>query len=209
MWAISLMQVKKLIAEFSTKEKLPIELKEVEKALRANGVEADEEIYYFYDVELPPDSFAGFVHSEKIPFGADDWRLLHTITYAKMGEPMERLVCCKEMLHILDPDYLKANTIETVNRLISEIILPPDFTNFVNNGAHANSDMIGIAHAIAVLMPLAAIEILRPALKAGKISIERIAEIAELPIFAVSAAMSDPWPDFHAHLVKRYPQVIA
>jgi hypothetical protein len=126
-----------------------------------------------------------------------------------MGEEMERLVSCKEMLHILDPDYLKASTLETVDRLISKIILPPEFSDPATDGEHANSDIIGIAHAIAVLIPLAAIEILRPALKAGKISIERIAEIAELPIFAVTVAMSDFWPDLHAHLVKRHPRIIA
>jgi len=202
------MQVKELISEFSAKETLPIDLKEVEKALRAKGVGDDEEIYYFYDVELPSDTIAGFVHSEKIPYGGD-WRLIHTITYAKMGEEMERLVCCKEMLHILDPDYLKAKTLEDVDQLISKIILPIEFANPWNDGQHANSDRIGIAHAIAVLMPLAATEILRPSLKAGKISIERIAEIAELPIFAVTLAMSDSWPDLHAKLIVRLPRVIA
>ena len=48
----------------------------------------------------------------------DETKTIHTITYAKMGEEMERLVCCKEMLHILHPDYLKSNTLKTVNQLI-------------------------------------------------------------------------------------------
>jgi hypothetical protein len=125
-----------------------------------------------------------------------------------MGEEMERLVCCKEMLHILDPEFLKARTVETVDRLISEIILPPDVTNLMNDGAHTSLDRVGIWHAVAVLMPLAAVEILRPSLKAGKLSIERIAEIAELPLFAVAVAMSDSWPSLHAQMINRHERVI-
>jgi hypothetical protein len=113
-----------------------------------------------------------------------------------------------QMLHILDPDHLKAQTVETVDRLISEIILPPDVTNLMNDGVHTSWDRVGIWHAVAVLMPLAAVEILRPPLKAGRISIERIAEIAELPLFAVAVAMSDAWPNLHSQIVKKYERIV-
>ncbi len=195
------MQVKDLIAEFSAIDTLPVELKSVEDALRARDVEDD--IYYFYDLELNPNSFAGFIHREEIPFG-EEKRYVSTITYAKLGEEYERLVCCKEMLHILDPDYLKAKTLEAVNILVSKIILPPEFVDPPNDGAHVTSDSVGLAHAIAVRLPLAAIELLRPAFREGKISIEKIAELAELPPFAVTIAMSDFWLPIHAALVKRH-----
>jgi hypothetical protein len=121
---------------------------------------------------------------------------------------MERLVCCKEMLHILDPEYVKSKTVAQVEDLISQIILPPEFSDPQTAGIDSNWDMIGIAHAIAVLMPMAAIEILRPALVAGHISIVEIAEIAELPLFAVSVAMGDRWPTIHAGLVKRFERQV-
>ena len=200
------MQVKELIAEFSVKETLPIDLKEVEDALRAKEVE--DEIYYFYDQSLDHNILAGFILTEDIPWG-DETKRFSTITYAKMGHEVERLVCCKEMLHILDPEYLQTRSIEAVDRLISEIILPPELSNMLKNGVQSNFDMIGITHAIAVLMPLAAIEIFRPIYKAGRITIEEIAKLAELPIFAINFAMSDVWPDLHAKLVYRFPRVVA
>jgi hypothetical protein len=199
------MEVKELIAEFSEKTSLPIDLKEVEGAIRAKGVE--DEIRYFHDVELDPNIFGGFLHTEEIPF-EDDTRIIHTITYARMGEEMERLVCCKEMLHILDPDYLKSSTLKNVNQIIAEIILPADFPQLLNNGPHTNYDILSLWHAVAVLMPLACINLLRPALKEGKISIERIAEMAEVPLFAVGVAMNDAWPDFHAHLIRRHERQV-
>lgn len=200
------MQVKELIAEFAVKEIIPVQLEEVQAALRAKGV--DDEIYYFYDTTLPPNIFSGFIHSEEIPWG-DDTKIITTITYAKMGSEMERLVCCKEMLHILDPDHLKTRTLRDVDRLISEIVLPPELQNFANNGGHTNLDIISMTHAIAILMPLAVVDLLRPPFKAGKISIEEIAARADLPIFAVSFAMDDTWPKFHANLVHRFPQIVA
>jgi hypothetical protein len=96
------------------------------------------------------------------------------------------------MLHILDPDYLKSRTVGEVELLISKIILPPDYAERVNKeDAHTHWDRVVMAHATAVLLPLAAIDILRPAFKAGTITLEKIAELAERPAFAVTLAMSD------------------
>jgi hypothetical protein len=77
------MQVKQLIEEFSKIDRLPIDLQSVADALRELGV--DDEIYYFHDVELNPNSFEGSLIREEIPFG-DETRFISTITYAKLGE---------------------------------------------------------------------------------------------------------------------------
>jgi hypothetical protein len=199
------MLVKDLIEEFSKIDRLPVDLKLVADALRAKDVE--DEIYYFHDNDLSPNSFEGSIVREEINYGTDI-RFISTITYAKLGEEMERLVCCKEMLHILDPDYVKSRTIEDVETLISQIILPPEFSDPQDADLHTNWDKIGIAHAIAVLMPMTAIEILRPALEAKKITVEEIAEIAELPLFAVNVAMSERWRAIHAALVKRFERQV-
>lgn len=202
------MKVKDVIAEFSVKVMLPIDLADVEAAIRRHGVPDDEEIYYFHDVDIPADAMNGFIHSENVyygkgPNGDDDWRTIHTITYAKGGDEMERLVCCKEMLHILDPIEFKAKELADVDKLISDIILAPDAQGFANNGHHAIWDKVTILHAIAILMPLACVELFRPTYKAGKISLQRVAEIAEIPAFAVAIAMHDEWSLWHARLIRK------
>ena len=114
-----------------------------------------------------------------------------------MGHEMERLVCCKELLHILDQNYMKVSTPSAVVDLIEKIILPPELVDPFADGIHTNSDRVAILHALAVLFPLSARAILLPPFKDGKLSAQKIAEIAELPVYYIQLVLNDGWLHIH------------
>ena len=194
------MSVQDLILQYSTINSLPVEVDNVVSSLRQMGVQ--DEIYYFWDRELPTTTLRGFLKREEIPFGSET-KFHSTITYAVMGNDMERLVCCKELLHILDHEHCKTAVSDEVTALIKKIILPPDLADPFTDGSHVNADRIAIMHALAILFPLKARETLYPFYKHGKITIQKIAELAEIPEYYATFVMSDLWPMMHNIMVRK------
>jgi len=182
---------KKLIRQLSKIKRLPVEVDDVIEGMRLLGVKDD--ISYFADADLSIRVFSGMIRR----YENKDGTFSTLITYGHIGEEWERLVCTKELLHILDPDYVKTMTYEAVETLISKMILPPEFIDFANDGPHVNHDRITVAYAIAALFPMAARDLMLPVLKDGKRTLSWIAQLAELPEFAVQLVMSDIWPGIH------------
>jgi hypothetical protein len=152
--------VLRLIKDFSTRETLPVEVDDVIKEIVSRGIK--DEVYYFWDHNLNPKVLMGYIKHDEYPTGGGKSKLVAEITYAKLGHEMERLVCCKELLHLLDPIDCRATQKDEVEKLIEKIILPPELVDPFTDGIHASTDRIAIIHAVAVLFPLAAQNILLP-----------------------------------------------
>lgn len=184
------MTVAALIRKFADRYHLPVEVEDVVQELRERGIK--DEIYFFWDHQISTGSLSGFIqHWDYIIDGEP--RRCADITYAKSNNELERLVSTKEMLHILDPAYaLVANDAE-IEGLMEKIILPPDMVDLATDGIHALTDRVAVAQALAVLFPLAARQALLQPYKDKKISLEAIADRAELPPRYVAAVMSDTW----------------
>ena len=123
--------------------------------------------------------------------------------YAKIGYPqnadrsVQRLVKVKELLHILDPGPARAATKENVCRLIGDLILDEAREEVGLPAVYDHTQIIG---AIAILLPQAALDILRPAYKRDDISADEIAEMSLVPLPYVKIALTDEWKTTAAHL---------
>lgn len=187
------MKVLEFIAEFSKKETLPIDLDDdvIPKLIEAG---LTDEIYPFWDSQLPSGSLFGhFVH-EEVPDGIGGYKRVATVTYGQDSDEMQRLVACKETLHLFDPVHCRVSTEEEIEDLIGKMVLPPDLVEPISDGHKAFTDRLAILQAVAVLFPLAAREIVLPAYKAEKMSLKDVAELAELPEFIVAMVMDENWP---------------
>lgn len=195
-----------LIEEFAARRSVPVDVNDVLAVLRNKGIK--DEVYFFpvdidseilrgqfvhwdepNDFEYPTDvtgavmkSVAGIFYAESL---SDDWR---------------RLVCCKELLHILDPEAWRAASEEEVRRLTERIVLPPEYQDALKDGLPTASDRIGILQAIAVLFPWEAREILLKAVAAGRLNEAEVARLVDLPQRYTALVMSEYWPDLYADL---------
>jgi hypothetical protein len=79
----------------------------VKPELVALGVK--DEIWFFADAELDPEIIRGPIEHWEWSSPDGEVHRAADITYsARMENEWQRLVCCKEMLHILDPVGLQA-----------------------------------------------------------------------------------------------------
>ena len=100
-----------------------------------------------------------------------------------------RLVCCKEILHAMDDEEESARTRGAVSNLVEQIIIP-DMSGIP---ASVMSDHIGVLHALMVLLPRDALDILRPQYAEGVLSVDAVAEMAVIPTYFARLALSDLW----------------
>lgn len=159
------------------------------------------EIFYFHDPEMDTGSLRGHHVSECIPWNDETTKVHATISYGRGTNEMIRLVSCKEMLHLLDPKSCLTSSVEEIDYLISKIALPQNLVD-PTDGHQVLTDRMVIILALAVLFPMRAREILLPAYVAGKISLERIADDAELPPEYVATVLHDSWPDAISAVLK-------
>lgn len=108
-----------------------------------------------------------------------------------VDEAEVRLVCCKEILHAIEDESLSASSPEAVSNLIDRISAPLELHPFFNSDA---SDKVGLLAAVAILLPLESLSILRPMFEAGEKTAEDIASMAKVPLDYVKVALHPQWP---------------
>ena len=113
----------------------------------------------------------------------------------------QRLVCCKELLHILDSVETRVSRPEDIERLVEKIVLPADLQDPFTDGIHALTDRVAATYAAAILFPFAAREIVLKPFLERKLPLTRLADMAELPPRYVAIVMSEIWPEIHKMLV--------
>ena len=189
------MSIFKLVQKFSVRETVPVEVEHIVEFIRQLGIK--DEIY-FWEADFDPTILKATIIHWEYPDGNGGIVTVADIHTARSLPPHEkRLAQAKELLHILDPEYHRVNTLEDVEALIEKIVLPPELVDFNLDGVHANSDRAAMIHVIAVMFPWAARELLMGPLRDNKITLDRIADILDLPVNYVAFAMSDYWPPIH------------
>ena len=79
---------------------------------------------------------------------------------------------------------------EDIERLVEKIVLPSDLQDPFSDGIHALTDRVAITYAAAVLFPFGARQILMEPFTDNKLSLAKIADMAELPPRYAALVMS-------------------
>lgn len=198
------MSISSLIKEFDGRKIVPVELDDVQAALAARGVK--DEVYWFpvdIDAEVLRGQLVLWEVSADYEYPTDhtgaETRRVAAIYYAdSMADDWQRLVGCKELLHIMDPEGARAALPEVVLKLTEKIILSPEFQDVVNDGYVTNTDRSAILQAVAVLFPIRAREMFKAD---GTLSNSEIASLVDIPLRYVALVMSDSWLHIHKILV--------
>lgn len=175
---------------FSCFTKLPIRIDDIRD--QALGYDVVDE-FQFIPVGIDPKILLGMhrMYVEDRPDGSKH-KIAQIFWSSHIPDvSLMRLVCCKEVLHIFDEDSHTARTTQAVDRLIDLIVVPP------SSGITASelSDRMGMLHALMVLLPRDALEIIRPKYEAGGMSVEDVARLADIPESYARLALSPTWKD--------------
>ena len=192
------MSVCKLLTDFSKRLVAPVSLNDIVAELRARGV--TDEIKYVRDEALDPRILRGYLcRTEKVVDGSISYT--STIVHATMSPGEERIVCAKELIHILDPEGIRVSDRSRLQDLIQKISLPPEVADLVEKGDHVTTDIDALTEAVALLFPLALRNQIYKDYISKKVKLDWIADKMELPVDYVSSVMNGYWPIIHDSLV--------
>lgn len=174
---------------FSKSTVLPVRIKDVADFILGKGVVSEiVRIPVEVDASILTGGFCVF-RDFAPPY--QEAPVIAKIAYPKNADrKVQRLVIVKEMLHILDPSPARAATKQDVSDLIGDLILDEAREEM---GLPAAYDHTQIISALAILLPQAALDVLRPAYKRGQLTPEEISEIGLVPTAYVEIALTDEW----------------
>jgi len=187
------MSLRKLIEIFSCHTNLPIKIKDVvaqivEMGIQDNityvGVELDVGVIRGQFVRVSTERHA--VYGEPV-YSAE-------IYYASNQEiEWQRLVVCKELIHLFDTEAASTKTQEELEHLMEMIALSPELQFQKDDGFKVITDKIATLYAICILFPKEARDALIDPYEQGLIKANDIARIAELPEKYIRLAMTEAW----------------
>ena len=197
----------RLIEAFKDKTVLPIDLNEVSQWLTGRGIQNE---INFIPVELDPEgAIRGFIrrfHRSKGGWDMEPDEVSNIYYDSRQPVEWQNLVCAKELLHILDGACV--TTREAFDNLTQRLALPDDLRHLLDDPDFAFVDKVGTAPACALLLPMAARELLLPPYKAGLITAAEIARQAVMPVEHVRSVMSDIWPTVDSILKKDHLAIV-
>jgi hypothetical protein len=194
------MRASKLVIEFDTQEVVPVDVNDVVSFLQTEGIK--DEIN-FVGVDIDSQILRGNIIHFVIPRGAYKDPVFCADIYYDINQTRDwqRLVCCKELIHLLDAERERVKTGEQITHQIQRMVLPTEFQEIATDGVRVFTDKVAIYFAVATLFPMAARELLRPAFEQGAITAEDIARLADIPERYALLVMSEQWPKIHSILV--------
>lgn len=183
-----------LIAEFATRTILPVDLNEVKDWLLHRCYQ--DEIH-FIPSDLDTGVIRGFLRRFRRKNGWDieSKDISHIYYDRSQGADWINLVLAKELIHILDA--ARCSTKAEYEKLRRSLTLPNDLKSMLDTPDFALVDKFGTIPAAAILLPMAARQLMMPAYEAKVLSDEAIADLANIPTQHVRLVMSPEWPVIH------------
>ena len=197
------MKANDLLKAFEARTELPVDVNEVLKHLRDNGNDDDIE---FIGAELDPDILQGLIkiwYDRAIPYAAEPKRMVNVYYHKGHTKDWQRMVCCKELLHLIDPNWALTCDSEAIDRLADEIGLPPEMQDPFQEHPETSVDRVAEFLAAALLLPWEARQIMLPYYESGQLKLVDIARQADLPSKYAGLVMHRAWENIYAAMTRR------
>jgi hypothetical protein len=196
------MSIGKVVRHFEGIGKVPVDIKDVlalarelcpDETIKVRGVKVDNK------------KLKGNCYRYKIPDGKILMpRPVSLVVYSTLDhEYCQRLVCCKELVHVVEPDPIVTSKKEEVVHLAERVTkpIPVGASGVAPNDLQVFLDQLAKWQALAILFPFGLWEEIMPKYKAGKVNLETIAEWVELPPEFVATIMLDAWATLRTTLI--------
>ena len=192
--------LKRLIEKFDSVEVLPVEIEEIRAAIISLGVQ--DRIILYPDSKMDSTRLRGFFYryrDRSVVYG--DPENITLIAFSSSETPAwQRIICCKEMVHIFDDDDERTNTLAELDGLIKRLPWSQSSDEISIFDVMATKDHLALYQAIPLLFPLAAREKALRAIASGSRTFEQIVEESCLPSELVRLVLTDEWPKLSAKL---------
>ena len=192
--------LKELIERFEQRTELPIEVEEIASAIVELNL---QDHLFFFDVSADPSKIRGAFYQFRYRPGVyADPLLISLIPYNSNDSlDWQRVICCKEMMHIFDSDLERTDTKEEVPEFLDKLLGPLSTDDFGLADFMAAKDKIAVYQCLPLLLPRAALQAGRQAVSAGHLTAEEIAEKAVMPVNLVRLMLEEEWDRLNGILV--------
>jgi hypothetical protein len=190
------MSIGKVVRHFEGIGKAPIDIGEVIALVRQM---CPDEIIKVRGVDVDPHRLKGNCYRYKIPPPVGSVLMptkVSMIVYStRMHSYEQRLVCCKEIVHIVNPDPVVTSTaaelVHLAEKVSTQLILRPG--QITPNDLQVFLDQLAKWYALAILFPFGLREELLANRAANEIDRVKLAEALELPVEYIGAILSPSW----------------
>lgn len=186
------MSVSRLIRAVEGVGRVPVSLDDV--VHRVRGLVPDERVSVIA-VDIDPSLLRGLCVTLREDDGAMLTRIKHSriLFSSQMSLPEQRLVCCKELIHVLDADPVRTSSHGQILPLAER--MAHGHTNNLKgpDDVKAFVDAMAKWQALALLFPYGFYEQIYPHFKAGRVSNTAIASYVGLPQVYVDVVLTDTW----------------
>lgn len=195
------MTLPRLVGAFSTIRQLPVEIPDVRDVIVSFGIQ--DKIVCIPE-ESDPGKCRGVYYQFTTRNGVyGEPNLVSLIVYSsKLDVPWQRVICAKEMIHILDGQAEKTHTEEEVTGLIDKLLGPLSTEDYGLADLMAAVDKLALYQSLTFLFPDSAREDARTQISRDKRSPKEIAEWACLPLPLSNLVISDDWPDLKKSMLQ-------
>jgi hypothetical protein len=188
------MSLKQLLERFDPIRVLPVEIPELRAAIMQIGFQ--DEIRFIPCAKMNPAQLRGVFYQftrHPAPYAAPEfWTLI--IYSSLMSQEWQRLVCAKELIHVMDGKAEKTKTPEELQGLIDKIIGPLSTEDFGLADLMAAKDKLAVYQALGVIFPDAARDDALQAIGNGSKTRQQVMEQASIPMQFVNLVLADEWP---------------
>lgn len=196
------MKARQLIEFFSMMTNLPVDVNAVADHICDNGI---EDIINFVGVDYDPGilraTLARYVRQTGVYAEVEHRADVYYSTIQTID--WQRLVCVKEMIHLLDGHEFLSNTRENVDKLIEKIVLPFDLRgDIAEEGWGVWSDRLTEYIALTILFPYEARAVLLEKYRSGVLTDDDIAQLVCLPLRYIKFIMSEHWEEVYKAILE-------
>lgn len=192
---------KTLISEFATRNEVPVEINEIRDAVIKLGMQ-DQIVFIGRPVDLQ--KIWGAIYQYTTHSSSYAQPDLHTIIAYNTNLPVswQRVVCCKELVHIFDRKEERTNTPEHVVELAEKILGPMSSEDFGFGDVMALKDKIALYQSLPLLFSNTARNAAITSIGEGRQTEKSVADAAALPLPLVKLMLSDEWPGIAEEFLK-------
>lgn len=186
------MYLKNLFDAVSQTTLMPLEISELAAELVRVGC---QDQITFIPVDVDPREVRGiFYRYTQHPRPYADPELVTLIVYSKnIPLDLQRIVCCKELIHTCDSDVERTNTEEEVQGLLDKLLGPLSTEDFGMADIMAAKDKLALYQALSIVFPDSAREQARELIAEGRKTVADVARWVCLPVGLVELVLGDEW----------------
>lgn len=191
--------LKRVIGKTSATDVMPIEVSDIKDAIIECGFQDDiiivpeetdpkELLGVYYQYTTHPKVYATPILTSLIIYSS------------KVCIEWQRLICCKEMMHICERGFEQTKTQKDVSALLERLLKPLSTEEYGIVDLMAGNDKLALYKALGVLFPVPAREQAIEALGNGSKTESDIAKWVCLPVSLVQLVLLPQWPELFERL---------